>query len=264
IDQSRSDPSFLCEAHHAMAGTLVAHGEPDAALRHFEAAIAAYDERTPQFSAFGADLGVFSCAWSAHALWLLGDVDSAVVRADEAIALARRLGHVYSEMLAFAYAGLTHQFRRDRERVSACAHAVVALAERYGFAYYRDWADVLLGWVSGQEGRPDEGVRLIERALARLDAQRAQGRRPYYLSLLAETLLAAGNRDRAASVVDVAVAMAEQRRDVWWLPELLRLKSELEPPRARERLLRQALEAARAQRSRALEERIAPALTPST
>ena len=264
LEQSRSDPTCLCEAHHAMAGTLVSQGDPDAARRHFEAAVAAYDERAPQFSAFGSDLGVFSYAWSAHALWLLGDADGAVRRADEAIALARRLGHVYSEMLALAYGGLTYQFCRDLARVSACAGAVVALAERYGFAYYRDWADILLGWVAGQEGRPDEGVGLIERALARLDAQRAQGRRPYYLSLLAETLMAAGNRDRAASAVDAAVAMAEQRRDVWWLPELLRLKSELEPPRARDRLLRRALETARAQRSRALEERIAPALTPST
>jgi tetratricopeptide (TPR) repeat protein len=261
IEQSRSDPACLCEAHHAMAGSLVAQGEPDAARRHFDAAIAAYDERAPRFSAFGSDLGVFSYAWSAHALWLLGETDAAVRRADEAVALARRSGHVYSEMLALAYAGLTHQFRRDLARVSACADSVLALAERYGFAYYRDWADVLLGWISGQEGRPDEGVQLIERALAHLDGQRAQGRRPYYLSLLAETLLAGGNRERAASVLDTAVAMAVERRDVWWLPELLRLKSELVPPPDREQLLRQALDLARAQHSRALEHRIVPALT---
>jgi hypothetical protein len=42
---------------------------------------------------------------------------------------------------------------------------------------------------------------------------------------------------------------------------LLRLKSELEPPAGRERLLRQALETAREQHSRSLERRIVPALT---
>jgi predicted ATPase len=212
-------------------------------------------------SAFGSDLGVFAHAWSAHALWLLGDAGGAIARAEEAIALARRLGHVYSETLALAYAGLTHQFQRDIAKVSECASAVVALSDRYGFAYYRDWADVLLGWVSGQEGRPEEGVHLIERALAHLDAQRAQGRRPYYLSLLAETLMAAGHRGRAASALDTAVATALKGKDVWWLPELLRLKSELEPPAGRERLLRQALETAREQHSRSLERRIVPALT---
>jgi DNA-binding SARP family transcriptional activator/predicted ATPase len=261
MEQSRSDPSSLCEAHHAMAGALIAQGELDAAHQHFEAAIAAYDESAPRLSAFGSDLGVFAHAWSAHALWLLGDAGGAIARAEEAIALARRLGHVYSETLALAYAGLTHQFQRDIAKVSECASAVVALSDRYGFAYYRDWADVLLGWVSGQEGRPEEGVHLIERALAHLDAQRAQGRRPYYLSLLAETLMAAGHRGRAASALDTAVATALKGKDVWWLPELLRLKSELEPPAGRERLLRQALETAREQHSRSLERRIVPALT---
>jgi predicted ATPase len=244
-----------------MAGALIAQGELDAALQHFEAAIAASSGNALQLSAFGSDLGVFAHAWSAHALWLLGETEAAIARADEAVALARRLGHVYSEMLALAYAGLTHQFQRDVAKVSDCAHAVVALSEQYGFAYYRDWADVLLGWVSGQRGRPEEGVRLIESALVHLDAQRAQGRRSYYLSLLAETLVAAGRRDRAASVLDAAVATAVTGKDVWWLPELLRLKSELEPPPARERLLRQALETARGQHSRSLEQRIVPALT---
>jgi len=101
---------------------------------------------------------------------------------------------------------------------------------------------------------------VIEVALAHLDGQRAQGRRPYYLSLLAETLAAGGNRSRAASVLDSALAMAAQRHDVWWLPELLRLRGELEPPASGERLLHQALETARAQGSRSLEERIATSL----
>jgi DNA-binding SARP family transcriptional activator len=261
LAQSRLDPSCACEAHHAMGGVLVSSGELVAAQQHFDAAIAAYDEHSPQFSAFGSDLGVFSYAWSAHALWLLGDARGAAARAEEGITLARRRGHVYSEMLALAYAGLTYQFARDLARVSECAREVVALSERYGFAYYRDWADILLGWVAGQQKQPEEGVRLIEVALAHLDAKRAQGRRPYYLSLLAETLTAEGNRSRAASVLDTALAMAVQRHDVWWLPELLRLKSELEPPAARERLLEQALEAARAQHSLSLETRIASART---
>ena len=57
-------------------------------------------------------------------------------------------------------------------------------------------------------------------------------------------------------MLDTALAMTVQRHDVWWLPELLRLKSELEPPPASERLLHEALETARAQHSRSLEERI--------
>jgi hypothetical protein len=74
--------------------------------------------------------------------------------------------------------------------------------------------------------------------------------------LLAETCLFAGNRDRAASILDAAVAMALERSDVWWLPALYLQKSELEMPRVRESTRRRALELALAQDSRGLTRRI--------
>ncbi|HVH26612.1 MAG TPA: AAA family ATPase [Vicinamibacterales bacterium] len=252
---SLSDRSCRCEAHHAMGGTLLSLGELDASRHHFAAALAAYDEAHPQRSALGSDLGVFAHAWSAHTLWLLGDESAAVARAEQGVALARRLDHKYSETLALAYAALLHQMRLDTERVLACAEAVVALCERYGFAYYGDWANALIGWARGQE-RPAEGVEIIESALERLDRNRAQARRPYYLSLLAETYRRCGNRDRAASTLDAAITMALERDDVWWLPALYLQKSELEPAPKREATLRRGLVLARTQNSRALEQRI--------
>jgi DNA-binding SARP family transcriptional activator len=255
LARSLSDPSCRCEAHHAMGGTLSSVGELDASRHHFEEALAAYDERRPQRSALGSDLGVFAHAWFAHALWLLGEEDAAVAHAEHGVALARRLDHVYSETLALAYAALLHQMRRDTDRVLECGEAVVALCGRYGFAYYGDWASALIGWARGQS-RPADGIEIIEAAIERLDAQRAQARRPYYMSLLAETYGLAGNRDRAASILDAAITMAIERTDVWWLPELYLQKSGLGSPPERETALRRGLELARAQGSRGLEQRI--------
>ena len=69
LARSVSDPSCRCEAHHAMGGMLSSMGELDASRHHFEAALAAYDERHPQRSALGSDLGVFAHAVvRAHAL----------------------------------------------------------------------------------------------------------------------------------------------------------------------------------------------------
>ena len=255
LARSVSDPSCRCEAHHAMGGTLSSLGELDASRHHFEAALTAYDEQHPQRSALGSDLGVFTHAWYAHALWLLGDESAATAHAAQAVELARRLDHMYSQTIALAYAALLHQMRRDVARVLDCAEAVVALCGKYGFAYYGDWAQVLMGWARGQE-RPAEGVEMIESALERLDAQRAQARRPYYLSLLAETYGLAGHRDRAASILDAAITMALDRADAWWLPALYLQKSELEGPIERGGTHRCALELARGQNSRSLERRI--------
>ena len=226
LARSVSDPSCRCEAHHAMGGMLSSVGELDASRHHFESSLLAYDERHPQQSALGSDLGVFAHAWYSHTLWLLGDEPAALSHAEQGVALARRLDHMYSVALALAYTALLHQMRRDTERVLECAEAVVALCEQYGFGYYGDWARVLIGWARGQ-ARPAEGIQLIEGGLARLDAQRAQARRPYYLSLLAETYSLAGNRDRAASILDAAISMALERVDLWWLPALYLQRSEL-------------------------------------
>jgi DNA-binding SARP family transcriptional activator len=255
LARSISDPSCRCEAHHAMGGTLSSMGELDASRDHFEAALRAYDERHPRHSALGSDLGVFAHAWYAHALWLLGEEDTALDHAERAIALAQRPDQLYSQTLALAYAGLLHQMRGDPGRVRECAAAVVTLCERYGFAYYGDWAQILLGWVLGQQ-RPAQGIGVIESALERLDANRAQARRPYYMSLLAETYLSAGNRDRAASILDAAITLAVERSDVWWLPALYLQKSELEMPGVRESTRRRALDLASAQNSRGLTRRI--------
>jgi DNA-binding SARP family transcriptional activator len=255
LASSVSDPSCRCEAHHAMGGTLLSVGELDASRQHFDAALAAYDENHPQRSALGSDLGVFAHAWYAHTLWLLGDENAAVARAEQGIALARRRDHIYSETLALAYAALLHQMRLDTGAVLDCAQSVVALCDRYEFAYYGDWAHALIGWARGQE-RPAEGVEIIESALERLDRNRAQARRPYYLSLLAETYSRLGNRDRTASILDAAITMALERGDVWWLPALYLQKSDLEPAAEREATLRRALALTRTQNSRCLERRI--------
>jgi len=259
---SASDLACRCEAHHAMGGMLLSVGELEAARQHFEASLAAYDERNPQRSALGSDLGVFAHAWYSHALWLLGEDDAAVAHADQGIALSRRLDHLFSQTIALAYGALLHQMRGDSARVLECAEGVVALCDRYGFAYYNDWARVLIGWVRGHE-QPAIAIDMIETALKQLDAQRAQARRPYYLSLLADTYRRAGERNRAGSILGTAIAMARDRSDVWWLPALLLQKSELEPAAERERTLREGLELARAQHSYGLMQRISSVMSAS-
>jgi hypothetical protein len=263
LANSLADPSCVCEAHHAMGGMLTSVGEHAASREHFEASLAAYDELHPQRSALGSDLGVFTHAWYSHALWLLGEEGLAMSHAEQGIELARRRDHQFSQTIALAYAALLHQMRGDAQRVRECAEGVVTLCERYGFAYYGDWARVLLGWARGQD-EPARGIEMIESSLEQLDAQRAHARRPYYLSLLADTYRRAGQSNRAASIVDSAIAMALARGDAWWLPALFLQKSELGPAADRERSLRRGLDVAQAQQSLSLAQRLHAAMAATT
>jgi predicted ATPase len=103
-----------------------------------------------------------------------------------------------------------------------------------------------------QRGDAGAGLERINEGLAALDKQHSQARRPYYLSLLAEAHLAAGDRARAASSLDAALALAGDHDDQWWTAEIHRLRGELADGPAAERCFRRALEIADAQRSACL------------
>ena len=75
---------------------------------------------------------------------------------------------------------------------------------------------------------------------------------PYWLALLAETLMGCGHHDAARAALDAALVSAKQRADRWWLPEVMRQRAKLEPGQAGVDLLRRAAELADAQSSPAL------------
>jgi DNA-binding SARP family transcriptional activator len=246
--------------HHACAGQHASVGELEASRRHYDACIVAAGVTRSQLSMLGSDYGVFPRAWSAHVLWLLGYVDEARQRAEAAIRLAGQLEHPFSKTLALSYAAVLYQFRREPEKVDEYATQVAALCERYRFAYYGAWASILKGWVCVQRNDAAAGIERINEGLVGMDKQRSQTRRPYYLSLLAEAYMAAGDRARAASILDAALAVANDHDDQWWTAEIYRLRGELADGPAAERCFRRALEIADAQGSICLRLRAALSL----
>ena len=88
------------------------------------------------------------------------------------------------------------------------------LCVHYEFAYYGEWTLILEGWAVGGA----DGIALIRKGIDRLRSQGAYIRMPYWLSLLADTLIKDRREDEARAVLDAALVAAEQRDDRWWLP----------------------------------------------
>jgi DNA-binding SARP family transcriptional activator/predicted ATPase len=243
---SADHPDVVGQAHFAVAGGATSLGRLAEAIPHFELA----QELTAGYppSLVGTRPEVHARAWSAHALWLAGRGDEAHRWADWAIQRARDVDHPYSLAVALAYAAITAQLDEDRVAAADFGQQTFDLCRRYGFAYYREWGAILLGWSSGGEA----GIRQIRRGLHALDEQGAFARRPYYLYLLARCLLDEGRGEDAGAVLDAARAAATARHDVWWLPEILRLQAAQTPGAPRRALLEKSLELAREHGSVAL------------
>lgn len=249
LTSTEAAPALAAQGHMAVAGSSTSLGLIADACRHFEAAcdLAGEIDSLPM----GTRTQVHAQGWWAHAQWLRGDTERAEATAQEAVDEARHIGHPYSLAVGLAYAAVTAQLAGDRDRLEPALHELGALCDRYRFAYYAEWAEVLSGWLRGGE----VGQAQARRGLRGLVAEDSLARMPYWLSLLADIRLRRGDLDGARGVLDAARVHAARHGDVWWLPEILRVRSSLAGPVVAGRLLREAADLARSHGSTRLLDR---------
>ena len=206
-------------AHFAVGGSAVSLGMPAEGLRHLELAVKLASGAV--WLSVGTRADVQGTAWAAHAHWLLGHDAEALSACHEAIRLARAIDHPYCLAVALAYGSITHQMRHDMSELREMVGELRELCGRYGFAYYREWGLIMDGW-----SRPDEsGIDLARQGIANLKTAGSFARQPYWLSLLADLLARNDQLDAARAALDAALAAGRQRDDLWWLPEVMRLRA---------------------------------------
>jgi DNA-binding SARP family transcriptional activator/tetratricopeptide (TPR) repeat protein len=238
-----SEPSG--PAHFAVGGSAVTLGKHAEAVLHLELAV-----RLTNGAALstGTRADVHGGAFAAHAYWLLGHDDKAQSSSDGSISLARAAGDPYNLAVALAYSGIMHQMRDDLPSLRNAVAELRELCERHGFAYYREWALILDGW-----SRPGaSGVDLAQAGIGHLKLEGAFARMPYWLSLLAGLLTRDSRDDAARATLDAALAAGRSYDDLWWLPEVMRMRAAHDDAAAGGSRLRSAARMASAQGSVAL------------
>ena len=133
----------------------------------------------------------------------------------------RAIDHPYSLVLALSYACVTHQMRRDLPELRNAVEELRRLCDQYGFAYYQEWALIADGCSRADES----GLGLVRHGVGNLRAQGAFARMPYWLTLLADLYSRAGRPRDARATLDAALATGHAHRDVWWLPEVMRMRA---------------------------------------
>jgi DNA-binding SARP family transcriptional activator len=212
----------------------------------------------------GEDMGVTCQMWAGLSLWYLGRPDAALSRAREAERLASAPARDYSRATASAQLALVHQFRLEPEAALAAAEATIALADERGYVYRSAMGRVLRGWALTQLGSPEAGVEEAARGLAMSRMTGARLDDPYYLGLLADGYLRAGELDAARAALDEGLERSARDGAPFYEPELRRLLALVLLQRGElteaEATLRAAVSCARSQSSRSLELRAATTL----
>jgi len=210
----------------------------------------------------GVNYVVHTRAWQSHALWCLGYPESALRRGREAVQLARDFEQPFNRALAAAYLAMLAQLCADEATATVCAEDALALAIEYKAPYYRTWSAILVEYARGWARPDREGTARLRESITAFSIAGAQIRLPYYLSLLARVLGKAGRAEEGLAVIDEALAAARANNERWWDAELHHLRGVLllahgAATSDAEAALLRALDVARSQRARSLELRAA-------
>src|SRR5262249_52945051 len=154
------EPTFLLEAHRMVGNILYFLGEFPTALRHFEQGIALYDRQQHDTLAFlsGQDPGVVCLSFAAWGLWMLGYSDQARTRSEEAVALARKLGHLNTLGLALSFAADLYNTCSNWAEAREYGQAVVRLAEEQGLPFSRAIGLCNMGYTLASVGQYENGI----------------------------------------------------------------------------------------------------------
>jgi predicted ATPase len=216
LTENLSETPYLLEGHLMLGFTSSFVGELQVARENFEEVQRLYDAEQHAALALsygGFDPGMMGLAYLAWTLWLLGDVEQAVARTDQAQALIRGQDNPYILARVLTWDAIIRQYVGDWRTVRARADEAVALADEHGFELVAPAGNIMSGWSRIQRGESAEGAAQVRRGV---DAYRATGsgfNLPYYLIPLAEAARDLGQPEHGLEVLSEALARLRRSQE---------------------------------------------------
>jgi class 3 adenylate cyclase/predicted ATPase len=181
----------------------------------------------PLTASYGVEIGMATFSNLADALWYLGYPGQAERHSLRSLAIAQEVAFPFTTAVALDFAARRHQFLRDPRAAQERAEAAIVVSKEHGLSYRLALATMIRGWAVAEQGSPSEGIRQIQQGLAACHTMGIRSWTPYYSSLLAEAYSKENQHEQALLTLHETLAVVEQTGEVWWLPEIYRLKGEL-------------------------------------
>jgi predicted ATPase len=198
-------------------------------------------------------------------LWHLGYPDQAEEQMNKTLALAHEIAHPYTLANVLGGSVLLYQHRHEVSLVQEQAERAISLCQQQGFRFWLAHCTTLEGWALAQQGQIASGIARMQEGLAARRAMDAHLNHPMFLALLAEVYGQAGEPEQGLRLLDEALAQVEATDERYFEAEQYRLKGELlrlqgaDAQEVESHLLR-ALAVARQQEAKSLELRAAMSL----
>ncbi|TFV38125.1 tetratricopeptide repeat protein [Bradyrhizobium frederickii] len=177
---------------------------------------------------FPLDLRISTQYFRARILWLQGFADQARALAADNIEQGRANGHALTFCSVLGQAACPIAFwSGDFDAAERHGTELLEHTERHAIRLWGLWARAFNAAVMARRGDIATGLPLLREELNRAGDARFL---PRFLPLLGELtacFLEAGQIDRGLEMIEDVLARCNERQELWYLPELIRIKGEL-------------------------------------
>lgn len=204
-------------AHRAMGAVLLHVGEFRASCEHLEQALELYNPKEHGRLAYiyGTDHAAITSSFLSMVVWMLGEPDRALRIQNQAVAAARALNHAHSVAQALTFLCMLHLLRRDVEKTRLTAKRLEKLSKEHSFAFMSVTATFWVRWADAQEHPNTETIRALHEAAKAWWSGGAGNYKPFFLTLLAELKVNAGDKDGALRLLAEAREYQELTNERW-------------------------------------------------
>jgi tetratricopeptide (TPR) repeat protein len=167
LAESQDDASMRVHAYLVLGSSIGFSENLLRGIEYLEKGIESFDPDRVSSRRFrlGNHPAVACYTSAAFFLWMRGYPDSALKRADEAMALAKRLNHPFTLAYATFHTGILHMWRQEMAPTEARALAMLEIAEEHDFQIWKAIATILHGAAQTALGQPEEGLAEIDRGM---------------------------------------------------------------------------------------------------
>jgi tetratricopeptide (TPR) repeat protein len=266
--KAADDADALSAAHYLCGITACVMGKFAEGQRELEACVRLFRDETREShrALYGQDAKASALGWLAMALWVMGQPDAALDRAEQAAAHVRDANQPFLLARGLASIGFVRVFRGDPQGPDSPLQQALDLCVEQGFTYFQAVVSAFQGTNLVHLGRTADGVAMMQASIAALRRIGSELLFTVILANLAAAQLALERIDEGLATVAEGLECVERTGEHWAEAELHRLRGELllalgdsaagEP----EACFARALQVARAQQAAAYEARAANAL----
>jgi predicted ATPase len=176
---------------------------------------------------YGVIHGVLCRAYASQTLWYLGYPAQARRVAGQTCRLAQDLASPHSLAYAHYHTARLLQLLGEVTEARAHAEIFTALAQEQQFTQFLAQGTFLKGWMLAAQGQGEVGLAQMHQGLTAALATGAELVRPFYLALLAEGHGTVGQTDEGLRLLDEALAAVKKGGQHYCEAEIHRLKGEL-------------------------------------